>query len=112
AWSSGAELLLIKCLLKAVSENHQSDNNFKPSVYTSVAKHLTAKEYKIVKTLRSLLGFGWDDSKKMVTAEPQVWDAYLKGHKKAWPFRRKPFPFYDKIGALIGDCMATGKLAF
>jgi hypothetical protein len=36
------------------------------------------KEYKIVKTLQSLSGFGWDDLKKMVTAEPQVWDSYLK----------------------------------
>jgi Myb/SANT-like DNA-binding domain len=45
-----------------------------PSLYQPQFK----EEYKIVKTLWSLSGFGWDDSKKMVTAEPQVWDAYLK----------------------------------
>ncbi|KAF8223808.1 hypothetical protein L208DRAFT_1193567, partial [Tricholoma matsutake] len=108
AWSSGAKLLLIERLLKAVSENRQLDNDFKPSVYTSVAKHLTAKGHLFTSKQVNLLGFGWDDSKKMVTAEPQVWDVYLKGHKKAQPFHKKPFPLYNKIGALIGDCMATG----
>ncbi|KAF8239514.1 hypothetical protein L208DRAFT_1074665, partial [Tricholoma matsutake] len=62
------------------------------------------EEYKIVKTLWSLSGFGWDDLKKMVTTEPQVWDSYLK----VSPFHKKPFPLYDKIGALIGGCTAMG----
>jgi hypothetical protein len=43
SWGNAAKLLLIECLLKAISENCQSDNNFKPSVYTGVAKHLAMK---------------------------------------------------------------------
>ena len=35
-------------------------------------------QYKVVKELRAQSGFGWDDVKCMVTAEPQVWDSYLK----------------------------------
>ena len=43
SWGSAAKLLLIEHLLKAISENCQLDNNFKPSVYTGVAKHLAMK---------------------------------------------------------------------
>ena len=35
------------------------------------------KEYKEVKHIRDLSGFGWDDAKKVVTATPEVWEALL-----------------------------------
>lgn len=35
-------------------------------------------DYKAVHTLRQLSGFGWDVTKNLVTAEKQVWDAYLE----------------------------------
>ncbi|KAE9390708.1 hypothetical protein BT96DRAFT_775954, partial [Gymnopus androsaceus JB14] len=57
-------------------------------------------EFKIVATLRSLSGFGWDDVRKMVTATDEVWDSYLEGHPKARPFRKSPFHHYDEIAAL------------
>lgn len=82
-----------------------------------------------MKTLRGLSGFGWDDQRKVVMAEPDVWDRYLKvcmliciftphrslyvqGHPKARPFRKKPFPLYDEIAAIIGETGAVGDLAF
>jgi hypothetical protein len=36
------------------------------------------KEYDIVKELRNLSGFGWDDAMKHVKVLPAVWDEYLK----------------------------------
>ena len=72
-------------------------------------------KFKIVKTLRSLSGFSWDDQRKMVTAEPDVWDCYLKvcmliylsplclfcqqGHPKAHSFHKKSFPLSDEIAS-------------
>src|SRR5882672_9580423 len=35
-------------------------------------------EYKVVKTLRGLSGFGWDEGDQMVTAPLAVWDSYVK----------------------------------
>ena len=35
------------------------------------------QEFEIVKELRGLSGFGWDDIKKIVTATDEVWEAYL-----------------------------------
>ena len=33
--------------------------------------------YSVMKTLVNLSGFGWDEDKKMVTAENGVWDDYI-----------------------------------
>jgi hypothetical protein len=84
----------------------------------------------MVKELRSLSGFGWDDERKMVTAAPEVWDEYLKvsslvtntflityfmslqNHPKANPWRKKPFPLYDDISELVDGTRATGQNAF
>ena len=35
------------------------------------------QEYEVIKELRGLSGFGWDETKKLVTATAEVWDAYL-----------------------------------
>ncbi|KAI9432592.1 hypothetical protein H4582DRAFT_2083302 [Lactarius indigo] len=69
------------------------------------------QEFKTVKELRGLSGFGWDDVKKTVTATDNVWEAYLtpESHKKARPFRnKKRFPLYDDIAELIDGTQATG----
>ena len=36
------------------------------------------QEFDIVKELRGLSGFGWDDERKVVTASADVWEAYLE----------------------------------
>lgn len=39
------------------------------------------KTYKIMKAMLDLSGLGWDDTRKMVTAEPEVWkDCLLVSH--------------------------------
>ncbi|KZT50384.1 hypothetical protein CALCODRAFT_410253, partial [Calocera cornea HHB12733] len=53
-------------------------------------------------------GFGWDEAAQMVTAEEEVWDAYLAIHEDAQPFRGRPFPLFDKLSALIEPVTAIG----
>jgi hypothetical protein len=36
------------------------------------------QEFDIVKELRGISGFGWDDERKVVTASPEVWEPYLE----------------------------------
>ncbi|KAF8056485.1 Myb/SANT-like DNA-binding domain-containing protein, partial [Lyophyllum atratum] len=68
--------------------------------------------YVQVHKLRNCSGFGWDDQAKMVTATDDVWDAYLKSHKKAERWRKTPFPLYDDIHYLVSGIVATGAGAF
>ncbi|KAF5361456.1 hypothetical protein D9758_006189 [Tetrapyrgos nigripes] len=116
-WTPKAEALLIEHLVEVKAKGQMSKNNFKPSVYQSAAAYLCEKGYNFTKTqvkgrwtrfkkdfkivwrLRTLSRFGWDNVRNMVTATDQVWDAYIKGHSKAGPFRNKPFPHYDDIAS-------------
>nr|GMC80059.1 uncharacterized protein At2g29880-like isoform X2 [Ipomoea batatas] len=45
-------------------------------------------------------GFGWDEERKMVTAEDYVWDSYINTYKQAAQFRRKSFPFYHEFSSI------------
>jgi hypothetical protein len=69
-------------------------------------------QYKIVNTLQQQSGFGWDEEKKMVTADKDVWNWYLESHPEAKPFRDKPFPLYDELNKLCHSVIATGNAAF
>ncbi|XP_031099367.1 uncharacterized protein At2g29880-like [Ipomoea triloba] len=69
------------------------------------------KEWSIVHDLltNNNSGFGWDDERKVVTAEDDVWDAYLTSHKEAAHYRMKSFPFYIEFTTIYGKDRATGK---
>ncbi|ERN09196.1 hypothetical protein AMTR_s00014p00247240 [Amborella trichopoda] len=67
------------------------------------------KEYKIVKTLLSQSDFGWDESRKIVTAEPEVWDRYILAHPEAKQYLTKGLPLLGEMGKIIGNSAADGK---
>ena len=90
-------------------------------------------EYKIVKELRELSGFGWDKGKQMMMVLGEVWTKYLKAsylfilcfpfltinqwlhlqsHPKVRPFKKKAFCLYDEIAVLCDDAIAMGGGAF
>ncbi|XP_054785965.1 uncharacterized protein At2g29880-like [Prosopis cineraria] len=54
-------------------------------------------------------GFGWDPDKQCVTADKEVWDEYVKSHKKAAHFKNKPFPLFDALCSIFGKDRAIGK---
>ncbi|KAJ7160565.1 hypothetical protein C8R43DRAFT_835287, partial [Mycena crocata] len=65
--------------------------------------------YKIFKSILLLSGFGWDVDNHCVTAEDEVWDAYLEAHPKHKSFRDRTFVHYDAMALLCDDVMATGE---
>jgi len=66
------------------------------------------KDYQIVKELRGLSGFGWDDANELVTAASDIWDAYFAKHPDRGRFRTRPFPYYDKMHEICDGRMPTG----
>src|SRR5882724_6901422 len=95
------------------------------------ADHLQLKaEYKTVRTLCGLSGFGWDEGLQMMTAPLQVWESYIQvmwvssyvsflltisyaqSHPKAKKFMTKPFPLYNDLVELCDAVIATGAGAF
>ncbi|KAI9121272.1 hypothetical protein K1719_008305 [Acacia pycnantha] len=45
----------------------------------------------------STSGFGWDPETKLITADDDIWDEYLKAHSKHKEFRTKPLPNFDSL---------------
>ncbi|THU97037.1 hypothetical protein K435DRAFT_796822 [Dendrothele bispora CBS 962.96] len=114
------------------------DKNFKAKTYTELSQELVAagfnfdrgqvksrwnklkKDTRIVKYLRSLSGFGWDEVRKVVKAEDSVWRDLLynadgtkkKNYTDYNYFRTNSFPWYDDMIAIIGDTVAVGDQAF
>ncbi|XP_017970608.1 PREDICTED: uncharacterized protein At2g29880 [Theobroma cacao] len=54
-------------------------------------------------------GFGWDDQRNMVVADDPVWESYIHSHKEVVLFRRKSFPFFNKLSLIYARDRVTGK---
>ncbi|XP_061361403.1 uncharacterized protein LOC133305257 [Gastrolobium bilobum] len=53
-------------------------------------------------------GFGWNDAKKMIDVERDIFDDWAKTHPSAKGLFNKPFPHYDALGSIFGKDVATG----
>ncbi|RXW11416.1 hypothetical protein EST38_g14439 [Candolleomyces aberdarensis] len=69
-------------------------------------------EYKTVKALREMSGFGWDYETQVVTASDEVWEKLLERDTKKKKWKSTPFPLYDDIGHIVDGTVATGANAF
>jgi hypothetical protein len=89
-WSNEEVSQLVEQLLEAKNLGQTSENGFKSAVWAKIASSFEdplkkanricelkwariKKDYKYVKFLRELSGFGWDEETGLLTAEPQVW---------------------------------------
>ncbi|KAI3472998.1 hypothetical protein Pfo_030081 [Paulownia fortunei] len=61
------------------------------------------KQYNDVRILLQHSGFSWDEGREMVTAEDNVWDAYIKAHPDARSYRVKTVPCYHKLCVIYGQ---------
>ncbi|KAF8226431.1 hypothetical protein L208DRAFT_1407059 [Tricholoma matsutake] len=66
------------------------------------------KDYASVKKLKEMSGFGWDDTKRAVTAPNEVWDKLLEKHPKLGKWRSKGFPLFDDMADLVDGTYTTG----
>lgn len=85
---------MVDALATATSEGKAGDGGFKSSVWTAISQGLEdplknervcrtrwdkiKADYKIVKFIRELSGFGWDEEKHLATAEQDVWESFQK----------------------------------
>ncbi|KAJ8693953.1 hypothetical protein PTI98_008890 [Pleurotus ostreatus] len=123
-WTDADDKALLDCLLEQQAAGNQGDNGWKTLVWTAAEESLKGSEerskgsrktatscrdrfkslkesFLVVQVLRSLSGFGWDDQRHLVTATDDVWDKYIDWRKKA-------FPCYDLMFALVEGRSATG----
>ncbi|KAA8522293.1 hypothetical protein F0562_012966 [Nyssa sinensis] len=122
-------LLMVECFVM------RADNGFKPGFYNVVERELNVKlpvagikakphiESRIKTMKRDFnivyemlfgpitSGFGWDNDKKCVVAEPLVWEEYMKSHKGAAMFKNKSLTHFEELLIIFGKDRATGRNA-
>ncbi|KAH6827597.1 hypothetical protein C2S53_015282 [Perilla frutescens var. hirtella] len=135
-WRHDEDAKLVEALLDMVNlGTYKADNGFKPGYLAFIEEKLQvslpnsgvkAKPHieSRIKTLKrdfnivydmlngsNTSGFGYDELKKCITAESDVWDAYLQSHPTHSTWRNKPFPFYEDLLIIFGKDRATGSNA-
>ncbi|XP_011083387.1 uncharacterized protein LOC105165934 [Sesamum indicum] len=99
AWTIMKEECLIAALRNLVAEPHITSK-----------LHVWKKHYSTLTTMLTRSGFGWDDSRNMVTVEEDsVWDDYVKMDPSAKGMRHKTWPFLPSWREIFGRDRATGE---
>lgn len=119
-------------LLKLLDEGWKADaNSFKPGYTKALEKYIhnkfpscTLKATPHIKSRVKLLkrqysaikdmlgpgasGFGWNDAKKMIKVEKEIYRQWCKSHPTAVGLYEKPFPHYDSLDTVFGKDKAAG----
>lgn len=99
-WSMVEDSIFISCMLELQSTGRfNADSGFRSGYMNELERMLEQKlpgcglkprphidsrlrslkrEWRVVYDMKNASGFGWDDVRKMATAESDVWAAYLK----------------------------------
>ncbi|KAA8547082.1 hypothetical protein F0562_003511 [Nyssa sinensis] len=135
-WTKNEDEKLIEAMFHAVNTgNHRANNSFKPGFYNVVERELNVKLPEVgikakphiesrIKTMKrdfnivydmlygpNTSGFGWDNDKKCVVAEPLVWEEYIKSNKGAAMFKNKSLPHFEELLIIFGKDRAIGRNA-
>ncbi|RVX07616.1 hypothetical protein CK203_025122 [Vitis vinifera] len=131
-WTPGEDEKLVECLVElCVSGKVHCDNGFKPGAFLQVEKmleeklpnsglkaspHIESRVKTLKKQFNAIMdmlthgsGFSWDNEKKMVLCDQDVFEGWVKGHKDANGLRLKPFPHFDDLSLVFGKDRANGK---
>ncbi|KAK4382562.1 hypothetical protein Sango_2859200 [Sesamum angolense] len=73
--------------------------------------HVWKKHYGTLMCMMGKSGFGWDDSRSMITVDSQdVWDEYCKIDASARVMRYKSWPYFPAWREIFGKDRAIGKV--
>ncbi|KAE8210881.1 hypothetical protein CF327_g5309 [Tilletia walkeri] len=65
--------------------------------------------WKEAKELIDMSGFGWDEDRKKVTAEEEVWNDLIKRRPEFKKWKAKSFPLYPRLDALNAKVTTGGR---
>ncbi|KAK6947337.1 Myb/SANT-like domain [Dillenia turbinata] len=131
SWTPPMDRFFIDVMLSQIDQGHYIGTSFKSEAWAHMHELFNAKFglrldketlrsrfrrlrilYNAIRILLGHVGFHWDESRQMVVAEESVWDAYLKVHPEAWPYRTKTMPNYNDLCMIYGNLSSDGRHSF
>ncbi|KAL5709695.1 hypothetical protein ACHQM5_020353 [Ranunculus cassubicifolius] len=126
-WTNEMDRVLTETFLDQIQKGNKSGQGWKPETWTATVdaikekcgKQVTkdnvqarlktwTKNYNIMKELKDQSGFGWDENRKMIDVNDDVWEGYVKSHPDARSYRYKALTNYDDLSIIIGNANAKG----
>lgn len=122
-WTTEMDLCATDELIVQMNKGNKIERNFTNAGYEATCSKLLEKcgvRVSIgnlknrLKTLRNYLtafqeiqsygnGFSFNKDTKMMDAEPQVWEDYIKAHPKGKQFQQKPMPSFENMLLIFGN---------
>uniref|UniRef100_A0A8I7BHZ4 Myb/SANT-like domain-containing protein n=1 Tax=Hordeum vulgare subsp. vulgare TaxID=112509 RepID=A0A8I7BHZ4_HORVV len=134
SWTFEQEKTLVELFHEHNNPSFRGDNGWSTEAWNKITREMNEKhpyalftklqiqnkekelkrDYRFLKEARMKSGISWDDSRKMVVAEPALWENILISFPKAKKFRsnRASFPLFDALGELHDGQTAEGTLNF
>ncbi|VAH38936.1 unnamed protein product [Triticum turgidum subsp. durum] len=129
-WSHQIKLYLIKLLKDHDVPGFRTQNAWSKEAWNNILHQLNQKfdqsftlnqvkqaeqdlkrDYRTVKKLLDVSGFGWDKDRKMVDAPDSVWASFTArtNSKDALQWKERSFPFYEELAPLYEGRYAEGR---
>nr|CAB3473549.1 unnamed protein product [Digitaria exilis] len=132
-WSADEENALVDILYEMNNSGRKADTGHKCGYMTYIEKelakrfpnanikadpHIQSEVKKLKKMLSYVLdiqqhgsGFGWDDERKMVVGDLELFNGWAKSRNGAANLYMKPFVNYDKLCEIYANDLAKGSKA-
>ncbi|CAH9132598.1 unnamed protein product [Cuscuta epithymum] len=127
-WQPQMDFYFIHLMLDQVKKGNQVGGLFRREAWVEMVSSFNAKfgfhyefdilknrfksmrkQYNVINDLLKLDGFVWDDVCKMVTADEQVWQEYIKVNATAAQYMTKHAPYYKELCVICGEHTSDGK---
>ncbi|KZT50116.1 hypothetical protein CALCODRAFT_417182, partial [Calocera cornea HHB12733] len=112
-WTAAEEEELVDMLTVELANGNQAESGWKRVVWGPCvdALHAHHPQPAGLKKERSHVKTHWQTATQTMTANDEVWDAYLAAHDEMHQFQNHPFPLYDRLTPLVEPVTATGNHA-
>ncbi|KAK6158763.1 hypothetical protein DH2020_006077 [Rehmannia glutinosa] len=105
-WTPTMERYFIDLMLEHIHRGNRVGHTFNKQAWTDMLAVFNAK---FGSQYDKDNGFSWDETRQMVVADDYVWDAYIKIHPEARPYRTKSVLNFDDLCLIYGYTVADGR---
>ncbi|CAL1356152.1 unnamed protein product [Linum trigynum] len=129
-WTKKHDVVFIECMLDLVQSRQVESGNLKNGGFKKLEAMMVKKipgfnlnvrsrhrwfknKYNAIYDVQngSCSGFGWDESKKIIVADDDVFKNWVKSHSHFSGLNKTSFVYYDQLARVFGKDRAVGSQA-